>query len=54
MGSLLDERGVDTTLPLWSAQALLDAPEAVLQIHRDYLQAGGAGAHDQHLPHPPA
>jgi S-methylmethionine-dependent homocysteine/selenocysteine methylase len=40
MGSLLDERGIDTTLLLWSARALLDAPEAVLQIHHDYLQAG--------------
>ncbi|MHC4093859.1 MAG: homocysteine S-methyltransferase family protein, partial [Planctomycetota bacterium] len=27
-------------LPLWSARALLDAPETLAGIHRDYLEAG--------------
>lgn len=39
-GSELDRRAVDTSLPLWSARALLDAPEVLLQIHTDYLRAG--------------
>ena len=40
MGTELDRRGVDTSLPLWSARGLLVAPETVLAIHRDYLDAG--------------
>ncbi len=39
-GTELNRRAVDTTLPLWSAQALLDAPEVLRQIHADYLRAG--------------
>ena len=42
-GSELDRRGVDVSLPLWSARALVTAPEIVAEIHRDYLLAG-AGA----------
>lgn len=40
MGTELDRRGVATPLPLWSAQALIDAPEVVRAIHEDYLRAG--------------
>lgn len=40
MGSDLDRRGVKTTLPLWSAIGLLEAPEVVYRIHRDNLAAG--------------
>lgn len=40
MGTELTRRGVDTTLPLWSAIALDAAPEVVEQIHLDYLAAG--------------
>lgn len=40
MGTELDRRGVKTPLPLWSAQALIDAPEVVRAIHEDYLRAG--------------
>jgi len=39
-GSELTRRAVDTRLPLWSARALLSAPEVLLQIHTDYLRAG--------------
>lgn len=39
-GTELDRRGVDTSLPLWSARALLVAPQVVRQVHRDYLDAG--------------
>ncbi|HEY0755504.1 MAG TPA: homocysteine S-methyltransferase family protein [Ktedonobacteraceae bacterium] len=40
MGSELERRGFPTTLPLWSAEALLTHPEVVLQIYTDYLEAG--------------
>ena len=39
-GTELNRRGVSTDLPLWSAAALLDAPAALRQVHRDYLLAG--------------
>jgi S-methylmethionine-dependent homocysteine/selenocysteine methylase len=39
-GSELERRGQRTTLPLWSARALHEAPQAVLAIHRDYVAAG--------------
>jgi len=40
MGTELDRRGADITLPLWSALPLLNAPELVEEIHGDYLRAG--------------
>jgi S-methylmethionine-dependent homocysteine/selenocysteine methylase len=40
MGTELDRRGGATPLPLWSAQALLEAPDVVRAIHEDYLRAG--------------
>jgi S-methylmethionine-dependent homocysteine/selenocysteine methylase len=40
MGTELARRGVDTGLPLWSANALLHSPETVRQIHADYIGAG--------------
>lgn len=39
-GTELEARGVATALPLWSAEALETAPEAVARIHRDYVAAG--------------
>ncbi|MEC9476922.1 MAG: homocysteine S-methyltransferase family protein [Planctomycetota bacterium] len=39
-GSELERRGVDLSLPLWSSRALLDAPEILADVHRDYLEAG--------------
>lgn len=39
-GTELERRGIGAALPLWSAQALLTAPEAVGAIHRDYVAAG--------------
>jgi homocysteine S-methyltransferase len=39
-GTELNRRGVDTSLPLWSAAALLHSPETVRQIHADYVAAG--------------
>lgn len=39
-GQELAARGVDTTHGLWSAQALISAPETVLAVHRDFVDAG--------------
>ena len=40
MGTELQRREVDTGLPLWSANALMVHPEVILQIHKDYIEAG--------------
>jgi len=40
LGTELERRGVKTPLPLWSAQALLDAPDTLRQIHEDFARAG--------------
>jgi homocysteine S-methyltransferase len=43
MGSELIARGVEVpnyATSIWSAKALIDDPEAVLQVHRDYIEAG--------------
>lgn len=40
MGTELNRRGSDTTLPLWSARSLIKEPELVKQIHIDYINAG--------------
>lgn len=39
-GTELEALGIRATLPLWSAHALLEAPQAVLQVHRAYVAAG--------------
>jgi len=40
IGTELEGRGVRASLPLWSAHALYDAPELLLQIHSEYVAAG--------------
>lgn len=40
MGTELQRRGADTRLPLWSARALLDAPDLVHKIHREEITLG--------------
>lgn len=42
VGTELARRGLDTTLPLWSARALLAEPglETLARIHEDYARAG--------------
>ncbi len=40
MGTELERRGADIGLPLWSANSLIRSPEVVLQIHKDYIEAG--------------
>ena len=39
-GSELERRGADTTLPLWSARALIEAQDVLLNVHQDYVRAG--------------
>lgn len=36
----LERAGMDLADPLWSARALMEAPEAILRVHRSYLEAG--------------
>ncbi|QDT48295.1 Homocysteine S-methyltransferase [Symmachiella dynata] len=36
----LQQRGADISGPLWSARMLLDDPQAIRQLHLDYLWAG--------------
>lgn len=40
LGTELARRGCDVSGALWSARALLDAPQAIEQVHFDYLAAG--------------
>jgi homocysteine S-methyltransferase len=40
MGTELERRGWDLADPLWSARLLVDSPEAIAEVHRDYLAAG--------------
>jgi len=40
MGQELARHGADNSAPLWSARALIDNPDLVLRVHRDYLAAG--------------
>jgi S-methylmethionine-dependent homocysteine/selenocysteine methylase len=40
MGTELFRRGIKTRLPIWSAQALIENPELVRNIHSDYIHAG--------------
>ncbi len=39
-GTELQRRQIPATLPLWSAQALIDQPSVVRQIHEEYVAAG--------------
>ena len=36
----LERRGLDIAGPLWSARVLIDAPDAIEQLHYDYYAAG--------------
>ncbi len=40
MGTELEHRGINTDTPIWSAMALIEKPDLVEQVHRDYLEAG--------------
>jgi S-methylmethionine-dependent homocysteine/selenocysteine methylase len=39
-GTELERRGVRTALPLWSAPALIERADVVLQVHAEYAAAG--------------
>ncbi|MEJ8568326.1 homocysteine S-methyltransferase [Elongatibacter sediminis] len=36
----LERHGADLDDPLWSARCLMEAPELITRVHRDYLEAG--------------
>ena len=40
MGGELARRGYGKSDGIWSAKALLDAPEMVAEVHRDYVKSG--------------
>jgi S-methylmethionine-dependent homocysteine/selenocysteine methylase len=40
MGTELFRRGIETRLPSWSAQALIENPTIVREVHEDYIRAG--------------
>ena len=40
MGTELQNRGVKVPLPLWSANANIEHPEIVINIHKDYIESG--------------
>jgi S-methylmethionine-dependent homocysteine/selenocysteine methylase len=40
MGTELQRRGADISIPLWSAKALAEHPKTILSIHCDYINAG--------------
>ena len=42
MGAELIARGHTPRTGLWSAKALLDVPQAVVQVHDDYIAAGAS------------
>jgi len=40
LATALEDRGYDLNDPLWSAKILLEAPDAIRDLHHDYLVAG--------------
>lgn len=40
LASELEHLGMDLNDPLWSAKVLMEQPEAIVQVHQSYLQAG--------------
>lgn len=44
IGQELVKRSVDRITPLWSTQVMLDHPEMVGEVHRDYFDAGATVA----------
>jgi hypothetical protein len=50
MGTELRARGVevpDHTTSIWSAKALLADPQAIVAVHRDYIEAGAVRNHGE-------
>jgi homocysteine S-methyltransferase len=40
LGTELERRGADTTGAGWTSKAIVDQPELIAQIHREYIDAG--------------
>ena len=39
-GTELERKGYDINDSLWSAKFLMEKPEAIAEVHKDYLEAG--------------
>lgn len=42
MGTEIERRGGEISIPLWSAKGLLDNPDMIREIHLDYIKSGSA------------
>lgn len=40
LATTLEARGFDLNDPLWSARLLIEAPDAIREVHREFLEAG--------------
>lgn len=40
LGTELERRGAACSLPLWTAETILESPELVRAVHREYIDAG--------------
>ncbi|KRL37467.1 homocysteine S-methyltransferase [Liquorilactobacillus uvarum] len=40
MATELEKKGIDTSNDLWSANALINAPQKITEVHRSYFEAG--------------
>ena len=40
LATALEAKGFDLNDPLWSARLLLEAPDAIVEVHTDFLEAG--------------
>lgn len=40
LATTLESRGYDLNDPLWSARLLIEAPDAIREVHREFLEAG--------------
>ncbi|MDF1489101.1 homocysteine S-methyltransferase [Tessaracoccus caeni] len=42
LGTELEQRGCDLNHPLWSARVLMESPDVVTGVHKDYFDAGAS------------
>jgi len=49
-GTELERKGYDINDSLWSAKFLMEKPEAIAEVHLDYLKAGSRLHYDGELP----
>ena len=49
MGGEIQRRMPVAAHELWSATALLEAPQLVVDLHAEFIDAGASGDHHEHL-----